>query len=212
MSLKQLLIKHRDQFGPILPEDQQFGRAIIIDCSQPLQPNLKRFQDYELEIGRYAEQRVIYDDYQQDEKNYRNIHLGIDLGVPEYTSVFTPFEATVHSFADNNQPGDYGPTIILQHVLDNHIFYTLYGHLSRQSLKSLRTGSVIKKGQLFATIGSENENGGWPSHLHFQVIHEITDDCPGNYPGICSKQELAYYLEQCPNPNILLNLPALKDE
>ena len=36
-------------------------------------------------------------------------------------------------------------------------------------------------GQLIATIGNENENGGWPPHIHIQIsLHEPVDnDLPG---------------------------------
>ncbi|WP_231119661.1 hypothetical protein [Piscirickettsia salmonis] len=83
---------YQGQFSPIIPKEKQYGPSVIIDCSQPLQPNLKRFEHYQLEIGRYAERRIIYDAYQQDSQNYRNIHLGIDLGVPENTPVFAPYQ------------------------------------------------------------------------------------------------------------------------
>lgn len=212
MTLKQRLIKHRRQFSPVLPKEQQFGPAIIIDCSQPLQPHLNRFGTYTLEIGRYAERRVIYDAFQQNnDTEYRNIHLGLDLGVPEFTTIFSPLDAVVHSFADNNQPGDYGPTVILKHQLNHYEFYTLYGHLSRQSLKGLQIDQKIKQGQSFSSVGTTLENGGWPSHLHFQIIDDIEDNI-GNYPGICSEAKWPYYQNQCPDPNLILNLPMLEDE
>ncbi|MGJ3495436.1 peptidoglycan DD-metalloendopeptidase family protein [Piscirickettsia salmonis] len=212
LHLKQRLMTYQGQFSPIIPKEKQYGPSVIIDCSQPLQPNIKRFEHYQLEIGRYAERRIIYDAYQQDSQNYRNIHLGIDLGVPENTPVFAPLSAIVHSFADNNQPGDYGPTIILQHQLvglEPYTFYTLYGHLSRHSFKTLYIGKAIAQGEPFATIGNEDENGGWPSHLHFQIINSMTGHHSGNYPGICSEKELNYYLEQCPDPNLILGIPNL---
>nr|WP_231119668.1 peptidoglycan DD-metalloendopeptidase family protein [Piscirickettsia salmonis] len=100
---------------------------------------------------------------------------------------------------------------MLQHQLglEPYTFYTLYGHLSRHSFKTLYIGKAIAQGEPFATIGNEDENGGWPSHLHFQIINSMTDHHSGNYPGICSEKELDYYLEQCPDPNLILGIPNL---
>ena len=68
----------------------------------------------------------------------RTIHLGVDLFAPPGTAVLAPLRASVHAFADNAAPLDYGPVIILQHETDERdAFFTLYGHLSRESLAGL---------------------------------------------------------------------------
>ena len=86
-------------------------------------------------FGGYLEPRSIY-----NRSNYfnsksaleaRNIHLGIDLWCAAETPVLAAFDGVVHSFKDNTNHGDYGPTIILKHCIDNVEFYTLYGHLSK---------------------------------------------------------------------------------
>ena len=94
-------------------------------------------------IGQYAEPREIYTHEQYN--NARHIHLGIDLSVPSSTPLYAPLEGVIHSFANNTAPGDYGPTLILQHVAESIIFYTLYGHLSTQSLQQYQAGKVIEK-------------------------------------------------------------------
>jgi murein DD-endopeptidase MepM/ murein hydrolase activator NlpD len=45
----------------------------------------------------------------------------------------------------------------------------------------VKVGSVVKKGELIATIGDEKENGGWPPHLHLQISYEqpVNNDLPG---------------------------------
>jgi len=79
--------------------------------------------------------------------------LGIDITAIAGTEIFAPLEGSVHSFQNNSSFGDYGPTIILEHNLDGEIFYTLYGHLSLNSLDELSEGKEIKKGQKIAELG-----------------------------------------------------------
>ena len=60
-------------------------------------------------------------------------------------------------------------------------FWVLHGHLSTESLDNLQVGDEITKGQKIAAIGNENENGGWPPHIHIQISIEqpINNDLPG---------------------------------
>jgi murein DD-endopeptidase MepM/ murein hydrolase activator NlpD len=114
-------------------------------------------------------------------------------------------DGKVHSFKNNNNLGDYGPTIILEHKLNNHVFYTLYGHLALESIESIKVGDLFAKGQQLALLGDSSVNGDYAPHLHFQIIKDI-DVNFGDYPGVSSKTKLAYYLENCPDPNLLLKI------
>src|SRR5690349_12009347 len=84
-----------------------------------------------------------------------------------YIAEVAPLDAIVHSFAFNNQQGDYGATIILTHKIEEISFFTLYGHLSLSSIKNIQEGQRIEKGDVFAEFGIPIENGHWPPHLHF---------------------------------------------
>jgi peptidoglycan LD-endopeptidase LytH len=141
----------------------------------------------------------------------RRLHLGIDIWGAAGTEVHAPLGGMVHSFANNNNYGDYGATIILQHQIDMVPFYTLYGHLSLKDIAVLRVGQVITRGQCFAHFGTAIENGNWPPHLHFQIIEDM-ELKEGDYPGVCKVSEAAKYLHNCPNPNLILNMmPAQHD-
>ena len=130
---------------------------------------------------------------------WRTVHLGIDIWMPAGTSVFSPLEGRVHSFNNNAHERDYGPTIILEHQISNDLtFYTLYGHLSLQSLEGLKKGMPVKKGQLIATIGPTPENGNWPPHLHFQVMLDMLDN-EGDFPGVGFPEEKDLWLSICPS-------------
>jgi len=133
----------------------------------------------------------------------RTLHLGIDIWGDAGTPVSAPLGGITHSFAFNNTPGDYGATIILQHQLGTLNFYTLYGHLSLEDIGELRVGQFITRGQVFGHFGEPNENGNWPSHLHFQLIVDI-GNYHGDYPGVCNYTERKYYLENSPDPDIIL--------
>ena len=84
--------------------------------------------------GGYLEQRGIYkrSDYfnQSNPETERNIHLGLDFWIEADTPIYAPLKGTIHSFKNNSNYGDYGPTLILKHLIDQIEFYTLYGHLS----------------------------------------------------------------------------------
>ena len=159
-------------------------------------------------FGGYLEVRNIYkrsNHFNNQVQEERNIHLGVDLWYSAETPIFSPFDGTVHSFKNNTNHGDYGPTIILKHKVDDVIFHTLYGHLSLESIKNLEVGKLFKKGDKIATLGDTSVNGDYPPHLHFQIIKDI-QGYQGDYPGVSSKKDLDFYRNNCPNPNTLLKL------
>ena len=158
-------------------------------------------------VGKYKEERIIYNHSKLfSGNNPRTIHLGIDLFVPYGTEVFCPIEGVVHSVKHNDLQGDYGPTIILEHNLDALKFYTLYGHLSIKSIENIEPGKKFKTGAFIGHVGTYPTNGGWPSHLHFQIIKDLLGNI-GDFPGVCSSDDKDLFFELCPDPNIILRLP-----
>ena len=158
--------------------------------------------------GGYNEVRNIYKrshHFNDNDATERNIHLGIDLWIEAETPIYCPLDATIHSFKNNTNFGDYGPTIILKHTINEVEFYTLYGHLSLASLNNIENGKLIKQGEPFAALGDITVNGDYPPHLHFQIIKDL-QGFEGDYPGVCHKKDLEFYLNNCPNPEVLLRL------
>jgi len=222
MKLEKILQEYAS-FSSVLPLRLQSAALHVFDLSSEESPFQQiDFQDLQsviiltkkilekhhaiLGIGRYAESRNIYRHSKLFSEDQRDFHLGLDLTVPIGTAISTPLAASIHSFQDNQGMGDYGPTIILQHQLQQQVFYTLYGHLSRASLKNLEPGKLLAAGEAFAYIGDARENGAWAPHLHFQIIEDL-DGCWGDYPGVCAIQDKQRYLENCPDPNLILRLP-----
>jgi murein DD-endopeptidase MepM/ murein hydrolase activator NlpD len=173
--------------------------------SQHIKKNNKK-----VAYGGYIETRGIYarSTYFNQKINpldERNIHLGIDIWIDAGTNVLAVLDREIHSFNNNTNHGDYGPTIILKHQIDNYIFYSLYGHLSEESLVGLKVGNQVRQGQTIAQLGSEQVNGDYPPHLHFQLIINI-EDYKGDYPGVASKNTLEFYKNNCPDPNLVLGI------
>lgn len=158
--------------------------------------------------GGYNEERNLYQRstiFKDLETEERNMHIGLDLWIKAGTPILAALDGTIHSFNFNAGFGDYGPTIILEHQIENHVFYTLYGHLSLDSLENIAIGNAIKKGQEIGLLGNSTVNGDYSPHLHFQIIKNIGANL-GDYPGVCTKSDLDFYLDNCPDPNLLLKI------
>jgi len=158
-------------------------------------------------FGGYNEKRTLYkrsELFDDAAFEKRDIHIGMDLWIKAGTAVLAAVDGKIHSFANNTGIGNYGPTIILEHQFENHIFYTLYGHLSVESLQQLEIGQTFYQGEIIGTLGDHTVNGDYAPHLHFQIIKNI--EGYGDYPGVCALRNLEYYLENCPNPNLLLKI------
>ncbi|HTL06727.1 MAG TPA: peptidoglycan DD-metalloendopeptidase family protein [Chitinophagaceae bacterium] len=158
-------------------------------------------------IGGYAELRVIYaaSEHFDDATEPRRLHLGIDIWAAEGTPVFAFMGGSVHSVAYNGIKGDYGATLVLLHQLEGYAFYTLYGHISCRDIEQLAAGQYVVRGQEIAHLGTPAENGQWPPHLHFQVIIDMQLKT-GDYPGVCKFSERSQYLQNCPDPDLILQM------
>ena len=163
-------------------------------------------------IGRYNEARLVYTagqfETQTDElPESRTVHLGLDLYMPSGSRIYAPLDGKVHSFNNNSAPLDYGPTIIIEHQTGNEdLFYTLYGHLSPDSLTGLKVGMPVTKGASIARVGDPQTNGGWPPHLHFQIITDMLGE-HGNFSGAARPSLRDIWLNVSPDPNLMLGIP-----
>ncbi|HUE42065.1 MAG TPA: aminotransferase class III-fold pyridoxal phosphate-dependent enzyme, partial [Candidatus Sulfotelmatobacter sp.] len=164
-------------------------------------------------VGRYNEPRLLYtsplfgaSENPTDER--RTIHLGLDLFAAPGTAVHAPLDGVIHAVAVNTAPLDYGPLVILRHsAADGIEFFTLYGHLARETFDALQPGQRIARGQPFAQIGNAQENGGWAPHLHFQIIIDLLDHRT-DFPGVAHASQRNVWTSLSPDPNLLLGIPA----
>ena len=219
---RKLIETHRNEFScviqPPLSEDNTYHIHISesnnifsdVDSSDPeacwevVKQKLEEEKKVAA-IGGYGEKRTAYrvnPSLYGNQEDERCIHIGVDIWMSVGTPIQAPLDATVHSFADNNSLGNYGPTIILEHELASVHVYSLYGHLTRESLKGLEVGQTIKKGEAFAAIGAAEVNGNWAPHLHYQFIADMMGN-EGDFIGVATEAEAEFYLSLCPEPVVL---------
>lgn len=224
--LINVLLRHSGQFHPVVPFNSAKEKLLLFDFTKNNSeifdemindtPKFTNYVNQKLQtagakfgIGGYNEHRELYSRSMVFESNPREeprrLHLGIDIWGKPYTAVMSPLDGVVHSFAFNDEFGDYGATIILSHNLDGGAFHTLYGHLSLNSIKNLREGESVRSGDVIGEFGIPMENGQWPPHLHFQVVDDI-GEWKGDYPGVCKYSEREMYLKNCPDPDLILQM------
>ncbi|MGB3153257.1 MAG: peptidoglycan DD-metalloendopeptidase family protein [Chitinophagaceae bacterium] len=226
-SVRALLIKNQHQFHPVVSFDPVKDKLLPLDLTahnteltNDILQDTNKFTTWvnnkltdahaRYAIGGYSEHRTVYSnskvfDADKPGEEPRRLHLGTDIWGKPHTAVMAPLDGRVHSFAFNNQAGDYGATKILSHALESVSFFTLYGHLSLNSIKNIQEGDTIKKGDVFAELGVPAENGQWPPHLHFQIIIDM-GGWSGDYPGVCKFSEKEIWLANSPDPDIILKL------
>ena len=224
---RTIFIRNQWSIHPVIKFDPQKDKLVPLDFTvkntelrADILEDTARFSAYidaalkkaqgNIGIGGYGEYRQVYSrsplfDAPSASKDPRRLHLGIDLWAPAGTKVFAPLGGMIHSFAFNNRHGDYGATLILLHQLEGIPFYTLYGHISLKDISTLREGQYLVRAQEIAHVGEPHENGHWPPHLHFQIMFDM-GVYKGDYPGVCSWSEKEKYLDNCPDPDLILQL------
>lgn len=226
--LSDILQSNQDRFANIFDFEMTQSNALPLDFTQE-NPSISREVIYDPEaqeqfildqldrgkakvgVGGYLENRNLYTRSAifDNEHDSRTIHLGIDLWIVAGTTIFTPYEGEVFSVRNNAGTGDYGPTIILKHQLEGVEFYSLYGHLSLDSIENVKQGDFFATGTPLCTLGNYPENGEWAPHLHFQLITNLDDFNDGDYPAVCTQADKAKFAKYCPNPNLMLKIPSL---
>ena len=164
--------------------------------------------------GGYLEPRTLYTtpDYDKtgnDGRETRTIHLGVDFWLPSGTSVHALFDGEVVTAVINRGSKKYGGLIILKHQTEGFDFFTLYGHLSVESVLNKKTGDKIKKGERLGKLGIYQENGNWVPHLHFQLLLSMLN-YQNDFPGVAYFNQIDVWKSMCPDPNLLFKLKGLK--
>jgi len=223
-SFQDLIEKNADKIGKVVDFNVATEKLLPLDftaanteLTNEILADTDRFSEWINEkltkanarygIGGYNEHRTIYgrSSHFDTIEEPRRLHLGIDIWGPAETPIYNFHDAMVHSFKFNDNFGDYGATIILQYKIDGLVFHALYGHLSLASLDGLAKGQFIPSGKQFASFGVKEENGYWPPHLHFQLIFDM-EGIEGDYPGVCQFTKRAHFLNNCPDPALIIGL------
>ncbi|MFX1416119.1 MAG: aminotransferase class III-fold pyridoxal phosphate-dependent enzyme, partial [Promethearchaeota archaeon] len=225
--VQEWLKRNQEQIGSIVDFSLHDTPATVIDLSVGSLdvPNLedlsdidkftelvaKKLKDSQAQygVGRYNEARLIYAGGQYTSAGeMRTVHIAVDLFLESGTRIRAPLDGKVHSFLYNKNPLDNGPTIILEHELGNTglKLHTLFAHLSEDSLDGLKRGKKFKKGQEIARVGDYPTNGGWPPHLHFQLIVDMLG-WEGDFFGAAAPSHRDIWMSICPDPNVILGIP-----
>ncbi len=151
--------------------------------------------------GGYGEKRSFYQSstlFKNDKEN-RNIHMGIDYWTQAGTDIFLPMDAKLIYVKDNVGYLNYGPTLIFQlHDAYKNAHFLLMGHLSRSSL-TIINNRFYPAGSYIGQVGPTSENGQWPPHLHVQLISDLMGK-EGDFPGLCAENRWHEFQNICPEP------------
>jgi murein DD-endopeptidase MepM/ murein hydrolase activator NlpD len=164
---------------------------------------IMRDADTDFAFGRYAEPRALYsnENFASNETGEsRTIHMGLDLFCAVDTPVHAPLDGTVAVLANNDRELDYGPMVVLQHATDTgQGFYTLYGHLSLDTLAAIQQGQEVRAGEQIAKVGAPPHNGNWAPHLHLQLVLDLMS-LDADFPGVAYESKKDYWLTLSPSP------------
>jgi 4-aminobutyrate aminotransferase-like enzyme/Ser/Thr protein kinase RdoA (MazF antagonist) len=227
------LLRNRAAIGPVVAAD--LSRAIVFDLSVG-SPEIEspaaatdtpaltakvaarmREAGAPAAIGRYDEARIVYqsDAFRSssgESPEWRTVHLGVDVFVPPGAEVFAPLPGRVHSFRDNAARLDYGPTVILEHAVEGApAFFTLYGHLTADSLAGLSPGLPVAKGQTIGRVGHPPANGDWPPHVHFQIVTDLLGR-EGDFPGVAPASQRGVWRSLSPDPSPMLGVTVRRED
>jgi len=163
---------------------------------------------YSWGLSSYLEdRRSLLGDCPQMVKEKRFYHLGLDVIVPAQTPLHAPLKATVYDSGYEEGKGNYGGYVtLLHHEVPGDPFYTVFGHLKKATLPE--TGTALKAGEKFAETGEFDENGGWFTHTHIQILTEKGMKKGMQFKGYCSESMLKEIESLCPHPLALFTVTA----
>tara|TARA_Y100000996_G_scaffold19926_1_gene14701 strand:- start:52 stop:633 length:582 start_codon:yes stop_codon:yes gene_type:complete len=157
--------------------------------------------EYDFDIGRYDELRPgMYSTELFSDGRF--LHVGIDIGAPVGTPCMAFDDGEISHFGYNPDDGDYGYVVITKHIIDGRSVWALYGHLDSKSIENKEIGQKISKGEVICWMGDKHENGGWESHLHFQL--SLKEPETHDMPGVVSPDNRDQALEDYPDPRLVL--------
>lgn len=92
-------------------------------------------------------------------------HRGVDLTPGEGAEIHVIAAGTVRIATEAG--GDYGVTVVVDHIVDGQLVSTRYGHMLRGSL-DVEVGETVTAGEVIGKVGQTGKATG--PHLHFEVL------------------------------------------
>lgn len=110
---------------------------------------------------------------------FSSAHSGVDLTPGEGAEIHAVAAGTVRIATESG--GDYGVTVLIDHVIDGQVVSTRYGHMQYGSL-TVTQGQKVTAGQIIGKVGQTGKATG--PHLHLEVLlagTTTTDPMPWLY-------------------------------
>ncbi|MDJ1114780.1 M23 family metallopeptidase [Microbacterium dauci] len=92
-------------------------------------------------------------------------HRGVDLTPGRGAEIHAVAAGTVRIATEGG--GDYGVTVVIDHIIDGQLVSTRYGHMEYGSLR-VSPGDTVEVGDVIGTVGSTGKATG--PHLHLEVL------------------------------------------
>ena len=102
--------------------------------------------------------------YWGEYRNGNRRHKGIDIHAKKGTPVLAVADGVVTEVSNG---GKGGKCVWIKST--NHSWTAYYAHLDKQKV---RTGQVVKKGQVIGTVGNTGNAKYTPAHLHFGIYNK----------------------------------------
>jgi murein DD-endopeptidase MepM/ murein hydrolase activator NlpD len=154
--------------SPLL--DPAVCQAMVNECHAKL--------GFDFSYGGWLEDRSVLWKGSYLKEDNRYIHLGIDVNAPAGTPVALDMPGRV-VLVDNDHPliGGWGTRVMIK--LDDAPIVLIYAHLA--GVKH-RVGDTLKRGDVFAEVGSSDANGHWYTHTHVQAMTLTAYECFLDHP------------------------------
>jgi len=92
-------------------------------------------------------------------------HNGVDLTPGEGAEIHAVAAGTVRIATESG--GDYGVTVLIDHIIDGQLVSTRYGHMQYGSLQ-VQVGDKVTAGEVIGRVGQTGKATG--PHLHLEVL------------------------------------------
>lgn len=99
------------------------------------------------------------------ESEFATPHNGVDLTPGAGAEIHAVAGGTVRIATESG--GDYGVTVLIDHIIDGQLVSTRYGHMQYGSLR-VKVGDHVTVGQVIGLVGQTGKATG--PHLHLEVL------------------------------------------
>lgn len=98
-------------------------------------------------------------------------HMGVDAG-GEFEAGEPVYASATGIVREAQERSQFGLVVLIEHFPSGESSnVSLYGHLSPSDVR-VSVGQTVNAGDVIGVLGSSQENGGWPVHIHYGIHKE----------------------------------------